>query len=51
VDRAWYNAADDTAPNSDSLKGYDGKMAATKENSFKNIVRFNPNSIIFFVYI
>jgi len=37
VDSAFcHNAADDKAPNSGSLKGYDGKMDATEENSFKN---------------
>ena len=35
-----HNAADDKAPNSGSLKGYDGKMAATGETSFKNMCTF-----------
>ena len=35
-----HRAADDKAPNSGSLKGYGGKMAATEENSFKNMCTF-----------
>jgi hypothetical protein len=38
VDSAFcQNAADVKAPNSGSLKGYDGKMAVTEETCFKNI--------------
>jgi hypothetical protein len=38
VDSAFcHNAADDKAPNTGSLKGYDSKMAAIKENAFKNM--------------
>jgi len=41
VDSAFcHNAADDKAPNSGSLKGYYGKMAAIEENAFKNMCAF-----------